>query len=314
MKKIGLVAIIVIAMLAAFTGCGTPAAETPAATEAPVVESPAEAPVEESPAEAPAEEASAEPVSIKTAGSTSVGPVIESLAELYMAANQNVEITVEAGGSSVGVTSAVEGTVDFGMASRDLKDSEIEASPDLQATVLCLDGVAVILNSANPVADLTKDQIKQIYLGEITDWSKLGGEAGKINLYTRDSASGTREAFSVLFLGKDDAGEQIEIDETLCAGIFDSNGAVASAVQGDSMGIGYMSLGIVPNYEGIKAVNVEGVEATTENMTNGTYKFYRHFNLLTMGDPTGAVADFFEYCLTNTEAVEYMLSKGYVIK
>ncbi len=305
MKKIGLVAIIVMAMLVAFTGCGTPAAQTPPATEAPAADAPA--------TEVPAADAPAQQVSIKTAGSTSVGPVVEALAERYMAAHQNVEISVEAGGSSVGVTSAVEGTVDFGMASRDLKDSEIEANPDLKATVLCLDGVSVIVNSENAVADLTKDQVKKIYIGEITDWSEVGGEPGRINLYTRDSASGTREAFSELFLGKDDAGEKIEIDETLCAGIFDSNGAVGSAIQGDPMGIGYMSLGIVDNYEGVSAVKVDGVEATTDNMSNGTYKFYRHFNLLTMGDPTGAVADFFEYCMTNQEAIEYMKSKGYVL-
>ncbi len=309
MKKIGLVAILVIAMVAAFVGCA-PAANEPVATEAPATEAPAaEAPA----TEAPATEAPAEPVSIKTAGSTSVGPVMEALAELYTAANPNVEITVEAGGSGVGVTSAVEGTVDFGMASRDLKDDEKSANPDLKATVLCLDGVAIVVNSANTVEDLSVEQIKKIYLGEITDWSEVGGPAGKINLYTRDSASGTREAFSVLFLGKDDAGEQIEIDETRCSGVFDSNGALGTAVQGDPMGIGYMSLGIVPEYDGLKATKVEGIEATTDNMSNGTYKYFRNFNLLTMGDPAGEVSKLFEYCLTSQEAIDYMVGKGYVM-
>lgn len=295
MKKIGLVAILVIAMVAAFVGCA-PAADGPGATAA------------------PATDGSSGSVSIKTAGSTSVGPVMEALAEMYMTANPNVEITVEAGGSGVGVTSAAEGTVDFGMASRDLKDDEKTANPDMKTTLLCLDGVSVVVNSANTVADLTKDQIKQIYLGEITDWSEVGGPAGKINLYTRDAASGTREAFQTLFLGKDDAGEQIEIDETICASVFDSTGAVGSAVQSDPMGIGYMSLGVVPAYDGLHAVKVDGVEATVDNMLNGTYVYVRPFNLVTMGDPAGEVAKLFEYCTTNQEAVDYMIGKGFVIK
>ncbi len=310
MKKIGLVAILVIAMVTALVGCGTPAAETPAATKAPATEAPAtEAPA----TEAPATEASAEPVSLITAGSTSVAPVMEALVELYVAANPNVEITVEQGGSGVGVTSTAEGTVDFGMASRNVKDDEQSANPDMKTTLLCLDGVAVVVNSANTVAELTKDQVKAIYLGEITDWSEVGGPAGKINLYTRDAASGTRGAFQELFLGKDDAGEEIIIDETICASVFDSTGAVASAVQGDAMGIGYISLGVVEEYEGVTALKIDGVDATIDNMVNGTYKYMRPFNLLTMGDPTGEVAKFFEYCVANQEAEDYIVSKGYVM-
>ncbi len=295
MKKIGLVAILVIAMVAALVGCGAPAAEIPAPTEASEME------------------ATAEPVALKTAGSTSVAPVIEALVELYVAANPNVEITVEQGGSGVGITSTAEGTVDFGMASRNVKDDEQTANPDMKTTLLCLDGVAVVVNSANTVAELTKEQVKDIYLGKVTDWSQVGGPKGKINLYTRDAASGTRGAFQELFLGKDDAGEEIIIDETICAGVFDSTGAVGSAVQSDAMGIGYMSLGVVPEYDGVMALKIDGVDATVDNMKNGTYKYMRPFNLLTMGDPAGDVAKFFEYCTTNQEAVDYMAGKGYVI-
>ena len=313
MKKIGLVAILVIAMVAALVGCGTPAAqESDASTTAPATSAAAVATT--APAtSAPASEAPAEKVAIKGAGSTSVGPVIEALAEKYMAENPNVEITVEAGGSGVGITSTAEKSVDFGMSSRNLKDEEKTANPDMKTTLLCTDGVAVVVNSANTATDLTVEQIKKIYLGEITDWKEVGGTAGTINLYTRDSASGTREAFQTLFLGKDDKGEQIEIDETKCSGIFDSTGAVASAVQGDPMGIGYISLGIVPQYEGLKALKVGGVDATVEDMINGTYEYSRPFLLLTMGDPAGEVAKFFEYCTTSDEAKTYMEEKGYVL-
>lgn len=313
MKKVSLIIVSVMVLAAIFAGCGTSAPSTsapPAATENASV-APTEAATEaasQAPTEAPAE-----PVSIKTAGSTSVGPVMEALAEMYNAKYPNVEIDVEAGGSGVGVTSCGDGTVDFGMASRDVKADELTKYPDMKTTVLCKDGIAVVVNSANSVTGLTIDQIKGIFTGEIKDWSEVGGTAGKINMYTRDAASGTREAFQNLMLGKDSAGKQIEIDETLYAGVFDSNGAMGSAVQGDPNGIGYMSLGIVPSYSGAIAVNVDSVKATTENMMNGTYKYVRPFNLLTMGEPEGAVADLFNYLTSDPEAVTYMEDNGYVM-
>ena len=172
------------------------------------------------------------------------------------------------------MTSAAKVQLTWGMASRDVKDEEMTNFPDLVATVLCLDGVAVVVNAENTVTDLTAEQIMQIFMGEITDWSEVGGEAGAINLYTRDSASGTREAFEKAF--------DVEIDETLYKGAFDSNGALATAVEGDAAGIGYMSLGIVGNYPNLNALMVGGVVASTDNMVNGTYTYYRNFNLLTL--------------------------------
>lgn len=313
MKKVSLIIVSVMVLAAIFAGCGTsaPAASnTPAATQNEST-APSQDPTE-APTQAPTE-IPAEPVSIKTAGSTSVGPVMEALAEMYNAKYPNVEIDVEAGGSGVGVTSCGDGTVDFGMSSRDVKADELTKYPDMKTTVLCKDGVAVVVNSANKVTGLTIDQIKGIFTGEIKDWSEVGGAKGKINLYTRDAASGTREAFQTLMLGKDSAGTQIEIDEKLFASVFDSNGAMGSAVQGDPNGIGYMSLGIVPSYTGIVALDIDGVKATTENMANGTYKYIRPFNLLTMGAPEGAVADLFNYLTTDPEAIKYMEDNGYVM-
>ena len=98
-------------------------------------------------------------------------------------------ITVEQPGSGGGVTATADGSADMGMASRNLKDEEKEATPDLQAHVLCLDGVAVIVNAQNPVTDLTADQIKKIFMGEIKDWSEVGGDKGPITLYSRDESS-----------------------------------------------------------------------------------------------------------------------------
>jgi phosphate transport system substrate-binding protein len=183
----------------------------------------------------------------------------------------------------------------------------------MKVTLLCLDGVAVVVNSANTVSNLTVAQIKDIFTGVVTDWSKVGGTGGKIHKFTRDAASGTREAFQNLMLGKDTAGKQIEIDEKLFDGVFDSTGAVASAVQGDPAGIGYMSLGIVPTYDGIKSVDADNIKATLDNMENGTYKYIRPFNLLTMDAPVGASADFINWCLTDDEAKAYLQEKGYLL-
>ncbi len=306
MKKIGLLVILAVMMLVAFVGCGqtTPVEESATVTPSESVEA------TEASAEAPTE-APAEPVVLNVVGSTSVGPVIEALKEKYIAANPNVTINVEQPGSGGGVTATVDGSADMGMASRDLKGEETEANPDLQAHVLCLDGVSVVVNAENPVTDLTAEQIKKIYMGEINDWSEVGGEKGTITLYSRDESSGTREAFQGLFLGKDDAGEENKIDDKMCL-IVDSNGTMGASVEGDPMGIGYMSLGIAPNYK-VTSLKIGGVDATVENLISGDYTYFRNFNLLTMGDPAGDVATFMEFCTSDPEAVSYMEEKGYVM-
>lgn len=306
MKKFTGIIVLVLAMALLFTACAQPDT-TPSETAS---ESPAEsvaASVE------PSVEATPEPeeVIIKVAGSTSVGPVIEALAEKYMEAKPWVTINVEQTGSGAGVTSCGDGTADLGLASRNLKDEEKTTYPDMKSTLLCIDGIAVVVSKDNPVTELTKDQVKQIFLGEITDWSEVGGTAGPITLYSRDSVSGTREAFQTLFLGKDEAGEQIEIDDTMCL-IVDSNGAMGTQVEGDVMGIGYMSLGLIGEHN-LTGLTIDGVEATTDNLMAGTYTYFRNFNMLTMGDPTGELATFMEYCMSDATALEYMEGKGYLL-
>ena len=288
MKKIILLVILAAMMLVAFAGCGQ--AETtqdpPASTETPTVV-------------------------LNVVGSTSIGPAIEALAERYIEANPHVTINVEQPGSGGGVTATADGSADLGMASRDLKDEETTANPDLQAHVLCLDGVAVIVNAQNTVADLTAEQVKKIFMGEIKDWSEVGGEKGMITLYSRDESSGTREAFQTLFLGKDDKGEEIKIDDKMCL-IVDSNGTMGSSVEGDPMGIGYMSLGLAPKYK-VSAMKIDGVDATINNLISGDYTYFRHFNLLTLGNPEGEVASFMDFCTSDAEAISYMEEKGYVM-
>ena len=305
MKKVSLLVILAAMMLVAFVGCGQ-------AAPSPSDESPApSAEATEAAGASSSEASSAEPVVLNVVGSTSVGPVIEALAEKYIAVHPNVTINVQQPGSGGGVTATADGSADLGMASRNLKDEETAATPDLQAHVRCLDGVAVIVNADNKVTELTAEQIKKIFMGEITDWSEVGGDKGPITLYSRDESSGTREAFQTLFLGKDDAGEEIKIDDKKCL-IVDSNGSMGSSVEGDPLGIGYMSLGLAPNYK-VASVKIDGVEATIENLVGGTYKYFRNFNLLTLGDPAGEAKAFMDYCMTDAEATAYMEGKGYVM-
>ncbi len=311
MKKVILITMLVLALLFAFVGCAKTdttedtAADDTAADDTTTDDTTEDTTTDDTATDDTTADETAETVELTFAGSTSVGPAIEALADMYMEANPNIDITVEAGGSGVGVTSAGEGSVDMGMASRDVKEEELTQFPDLVSTVLCLDGVAVVVNAENTVEDLTAAQITQIFMGEITDWSDVGGEAGAINLYTRDSASGTREAFETAF--------EVEIDETLYKGAFDSNGALATAVEGDAGGIGYMSLGIVSSYASLKSLKVDSVDATAENVINGSYPFSRNFNLLTLGAPAGEVANFIDYCMTD-EAKAYLEEKGYINK
>lgn len=303
MKKISLIAILVVALLVVFAGCGQ---------STPTEEIPSEAPASQEPTPEEPSEESGLSGSIAISGSTSVFPAMEEITKMFNVVNPDVEIDLQAGGSSVGVKQAGSKEVDLGMASRDLKDKEIEGYEGIQATVLCLDGVAIVVNAENGVADLTKDQVKAMYTGEITNWKEVGGADISINLVTRDTSSGTREAFEGLFLGKDDAGEKIHIDESICSAVVNSNGAVATTVEGDTGAIGYMSLGIVSSYNAISAVKVDGVEATTDNMKSGDYTYYRNFNLITVGAPKGMVAELINFCKTD-EAVAYLESKGYVM-
>ena len=296
MKKISTVIVIVLVAAMLFAGCGQTTEESASASQS------ADQSVQQSTEQST--EQSAEDVMIKIAGSTSVGPVIEALAEKYMAAHPNVTINVEQTGSGAGVTSCGDGSVDMGMASRELKEEELTTYPAMQATVLCLDGVAVVVSNDNPVSDLTAEQVTKIFTGEITDWSEVGGDAGEITLYSRDPESGTRGAFQELF--------ELEIDDDMCI-IVSSNGEMGTNIENDPSGIGYMSLGLVANYN-VAGVSIDGVEATIDNLASGAYAYSRPFNLLTLGDPTGEVAAFIEYCLTDPEAIAYMQEKGYLVQ
>ncbi len=222
---------------------------------------------------------------IQIAGSTSVQPLSEELVKAFMAENNKVRINVAGGGSGAGVKAAAAGTADIGASSRELKEEE----KNVKEYVIALDGIAIIVHKDNPVNDLSQEDIKKIFAGEITNWSELGGEDGAIHVYNREDGSGTRGAFTELIMGK-------EVSITDKAIIQNSTGAVRTAVAGDKTGIGYISLGGIN--EEIKALKVDGVEATVENIKTKTYKIYRPFLYLTQKEPEGVVKAYIDWVLS----------------
>lgn len=218
------------------------------------------------------------------AGSTSVQPFAETLSEAYMVLHSEITIDVQGGGSSAGIMSAKTNTADIGMSSRSLKDDEVE----LWSVEIAKDGLAVIVHSKNAIQNLTLSQVRDIYAGVITNWKELGGEDAKIHVITREEGSGTRSAFESLLMDK------IEIDPRSI--VQDSNGTVRQLVGDDINAIGYISLGLVD--ERVKALELEGVAATRENVINGSYILSRPYLFVLKSEPVGEVKKFIEFCLS----------------
>jgi len=210
---------------------------------------------------------------IAIGGSTSVNPLMELLTADYQKVRSNVKFTVSATGSGDGIKGATEGTYEIGMSSRELTPAEIGAG--LDPLVIAIDGIAVILNNANPVSNLTTDQIKDIYTGKIIRWQDLGasanGKTGGIAVISREPGSGTRGAFE----------ELLKFQDQLVKGAieFDGTGAIKAEVSRNADAIGYISLGSLDNT--VKPLNVGGVVPSTANVVSGTYKIARPFILVT---------------------------------
>ncbi len=208
--------------------------------------------------------------SVSLNGSTSMEKVVGALNEQFMADNSGVSVTYDPTGSGAGIEAASNGSADIGLSSRALKDEETAAG--LTGTTVALDGIAVIVNPANGVEDLTVEQIAQIFSGEITDWSQVGGQSGTISCIGREAGSGTRDGFESI-TGTTDA---CKLDQELT-----STGAVIEAVAGNPNAIGYASLSSVEGKATVKAVTVDGVACTEETVLDGSYAIQRPFVLVT---------------------------------
>lgn len=223
--------------------------------------------------------------SITVAGSTSVQPLADDLAKAFMQKYPDTKIEVQGGGSSVGIKSARDGVADIGMSSRELKPEE----KGLNEFKIAIDGIAVVVHPSNPVKNLTIQQIKEIYTGKIKNWKDVGGKNAQIVVVTREEGSGTRGAFEELVM----KGESI----TESAVVQPSTGAVKQSVSQDPNAIGFISMGVIDST--IKAVSIEGIEPTEQNVKDGKYKLQRPFLFLTKDKPAGLVKDFIDFALSS---------------
>lgn len=222
---------------------------------------------------------------ITMAGSTSMEKLANAVAESFMEKYPNVTVTAEFTGSSAGIESVLAGSVNIGNASRNLKDSEKESGA--VENIVAIDGIAVVTDAANAVSELTKDQLISIYTGQVTNWSELGGADSAIVVVGREASSGTRGAFE----------ELLEIED-MCAyaNELDSTGAVMAKVAATPGAIGYVSLDVID--ESVKALALEGIEATVENIKAGDYFLSRPFVMATKGEISEqdvAVQELFNY-------------------
>ena len=235
---------------------------------------------------------------VVTNGSTSMESVMGSLIEAFKEVQPDVQVQYTGSGSSAGITGAQDGTCDIGLASRDLKDDETGVK---QITV-AKDGIAIIVNPENPVADLSIEQIAQIFTGEVTNWSDLGGNDGQIVPIGREAGSGTRDGFESITGTEDACVYQNELTST---------GEVIANVASNPNAIGYASLSAVDDT--VKALTVGGVAPSEETVLDGTYAIQRNFNFI-LSDSTelSDAAQAFVDWATSTEASDLIAGAGAV--
>ena len=281
MKKIISIALIAVLALALLAGCGSSAA--PAATAALASEAPAEL-----------------SGTVATDGSTSMEKVIGALGEAFMEQNKGVTFTYNPTGSGSGITAVGEGRCDIGLSSRALKDDE--KASGLKETVLALDGIAVIVNPANPVSDLDVETIAKIYTGEITNWKEVGGNDAEIVLIGREAGSGTRDGFESITDTKDSCKYRQELTST---------GDVITTVSTNPDAIGYASLAALK--DNVKALTVGGIAPTEDTVKDGSYVIQRPFVLVTKdGAELSAAAQAFSDYATSADAADLIAAAGAV--
>ena len=236
---------------------------------------------------------------VATGGSTSMKNVIAALTEGFAEVEPGVTVSYDPTGSGAGITGATDKTLDIGLSSRALKDDE---KADVEGTTIALDGIAIIVNNASKVEDLTVDQLKQMFTGEITNWSEVDGDDGEIVLIGREAGSGTRDGFESIVDVKDSCKYAQELTAT---------GAVISAVEANPLAIGYASLSAVGDT--VKMVTVGGVECSEETVKDGSYEVQRPFVFVTNKSVTLSeqAQAFFDFA-TSADAADLIRTAGAV--
>ncbi len=242
---------------------------------------------------------------VRITGSTTVYPLAQTAAEIFMEENSGVEITVMGTGSSDGIKSVIQGSAEIGNASRNAKQKEwdLAKSKGIQLVehVVALDCIVPIVHPSNPVKNLTAEQLQAIYTGKVHNWSELGGKDEPILVVSRDAASGTFEVWNKLILKKAAQRGDVMIEE--------SNSAVAEIVSSKPNALGYVGIGyLAPT---IKGLSVNGIEATVETAQNSSYPVSRKLYMYTNGEPTGAVKQFLDF-VTSPEGAEIAADEGFV--
>jgi len=236
--------------------------------------------------------ANAEQLVIK--GSDTLGAkLVPQLAEAYKAEHPEVSFNIAAEGSSTGFAALVDQTANIGMSSRRAKPTEVSSATakglDLKATIVAWDGIAIVINANNPVKGLTKKQVEQIFTGDITDWSSVGGKPGKISIYTRNTASGTYADFKELAMSKRDYASSAQ----KMAG----NEQIVSEVGKNANGIGYVGLAYI-KAQGVKMAPVDGKVPNQQDVRDKSYPYSRPTFYYTAGTPTGVTKSFVDFTLS----------------
>ena len=284
-KKI-LAAAVSVAAIASLTACGGAASSTAASSAA------------ASSTAVSASSTAALSGNVATGGSTSMKNVIAALTEGFAEIEPDVTISYDPTGSGAGITGATDKTLDIGLSSRALKADETGVT----GTIVALDGIAIIVNKDSKVEDLTVDQLKQMFTGEITNWSEVGGDDGEIVLIGREAGSGTRDGFESIVDVKDSCKYAQELTAT---------GAVISAVEANPLAIGYASLSAVGDT--VAMVTVEGVACSEATVKDGSYKIQRPFVFVTnksaaLSEQAQAFVDF----ATSKDAADLIRTAGAV--
>jgi phosphate transport system substrate-binding protein len=242
---------------------------------------------------------------ITITGSTTVLPIAQKAAEVFMKKHSEVSISVAGTGSGDGIKAIIDGTADIGDASRDMKAKEKKLAEEKGVNpkrfTVALDCIVPIVHPSNPIGDLSLDQLKAIYTGKVKNWKEVGGNDKEIVVISRDSSSGTFEVWNKRVLKK----ERVRPDAQLQA----SNGAVAQAVAGNKYAIGYVGIGYLNDK--LKGVTVGGVAASAKTAMDKSYPVARGLYMFTKGEPTGVVKDFIDFVLSD-EGQKIAVEEGFV--
>ena len=291
MKKLVILAL-AACMMVAMTACGTGASTEP------------------TPTVAPTPTATLAPVDfVFTGPKESIGNVVNTLAETYMeSTGQNLQWKRNSVGTALAYTIAEK--TDIALLTREVREEERAIYDNLNSTLLCTEAIAIVAGSDCPVDDITIEQLRQIFNGDITSWADLGG-SGDIAVYAMTNEGSTGDAFETLVLGRDDSGEQVVLDESVCS-LVNTAADMGGIIEGNPLTIGFMPLSQANDYD-VKVLGVGGAAATEAAVKAGTYPLFRNFYMITVGDVDEKAQAFIDYCTTDSAAQDSLKALGYIL-